>query len=231
MIPNRKEHSIAVVYLIRCNINDMIYVGSSVNFYRRFIRYRRSSKENSRIRIHRALKEFGFDNFTFEILERIPDESQLVKREQAWMDALTPFGDVGFNTNRVAGSSLGMRHTDETKKKLSKLHMGKKLSAEHIEQLRIRMTESNHMSGKTHPKSICEKMKKPVIVYSLDGIELCEWPSITESSKDLEIPLASISSCCTGKAKTCHGWVFKLKHPEIPQGRMIKMTETNACTN
>jgi hypothetical protein len=48
----------------------------------------------------------------------------LIEREQHYLDELDPF----FNICKVAGSVLGVKHSKETRRKMSKAQKGKKKS-------------------------------------------------------------------------------------------------------
>jgi group I intron endonuclease len=55
----------------------------------------------------------GYSNFTLEILEYC-DSSDAIKREQYYLDLFKP----EYNILSIAGSRLGLKHTEETKAKL-----------------------------------------------------------------------------------------------------------------
>ena len=57
--------------------------------------------------------KYGYSNFTLEILEYC-DSSETIKREQYYLDTFKP----EYNILPVAGSSLGHKHSEETKAKL-----------------------------------------------------------------------------------------------------------------
>lgn len=50
---------------------------------------------------------------------------------------------------------------------------------------------------------------KKVNQYSIDGIFLQMWPSITEASKTLDIPQSSISLCCKGRYGSAGGFIWR----------------------
>lgn len=93
------------------NINDKIYVGSSVNLTERFYKY--YSVKHLTMRktpIHNAILKYGFSNFSLAILEYIVDKEEVVNKEQYYLDLLDP----NYNILEIAGSSLGYKHTEET---------------------------------------------------------------------------------------------------------------------
>jgi len=98
-------------------INGKIYVGSSVNLGERFYRYYKIDflmevLKRSRSKIYSSILKNGYSNFQLDILEYCNKED-LLKREQYFIDLLKP----GYNILSSASSSLGLKHTAETKKK------------------------------------------------------------------------------------------------------------------
>jgi group I intron endonuclease len=63
--------------------------------------------------ICKALIKYGYNNFTLEILE-FCDSSDTVSREQYYIDFCKP----EYNILKIAGSSLGYLHTEDTLAKL-----------------------------------------------------------------------------------------------------------------
>lgn len=72
-------------------------------------------------------------NFSLEILEYC-DIANLTEREQYFMDKLNP----RYNTLKIAGSSSGHKHSEETKAKISKALKG------------IYVKEKSPLFGRTH---------------------------------------------------------------------------------
>lgn len=107
------------IYRIR-HVDGKVYVGSSVNVARRWIQHR-SDLENRRHRcpeLQAAWIKHGASAFTFEVLELVPGRSDLVPREQAWIDDLDAV-NTGYNVCPVAGSNSGRKHSAETLRRLS----------------------------------------------------------------------------------------------------------------
>lgn len=63
--------------------------------------------------ISKALIKHGYTNFTLEILE-YSNKDQVIDREQYYLNSLLPV----YNILKTAGSSLGSKHSEETKAKL-----------------------------------------------------------------------------------------------------------------
>lgn len=52
------------------------------------------------------------------MIELVEDKSKLIEREQFYLDTLKP----RYNCNLVAGSPLGVKHTEESRLNMSKAH-------------------------------------------------------------------------------------------------------------
>lgn len=121
------------IYEIVNLVNGQRYVGSAVNLTNRWRQHQcdlRKSRHNRRLQ--HAWHRHGTAAFEFRVLEVVSDKSQLLEREQHWLDKLVP----EYNILIVAGSTLGYRHTPETKRKMSEASAGRKLSSEHVEAIR-----------------------------------------------------------------------------------------------
>lgn len=93
------------------NVNNKTYIGSTVNLSARLYKYYSLKHLNERkTPIHNALLKYGFENFTFEILEYCEKGFNPIIREQYYFSKLKP----EYNILEQAGSSLGYKHSDET---------------------------------------------------------------------------------------------------------------------
>jgi group I intron endonuclease len=111
---NKRKHS--GLYEICCYPRGTIYIGSSVNIYRRWQQHKqalRANKHKNR-KLQAYWNKYGEEAFTFCLLE-IAEPDQLIEREQAYLDAARP----SLNINEKAGNSLGVKRTPETRKRIS----------------------------------------------------------------------------------------------------------------
>lgn len=56
-----------------------------------------------------------------------------------------------------------------------------------------------------------QKMSKPIIQYTKEGVFIRYWGSAKSASTELKISNGSITKCCKGKLKTCGGFIWKYK--------------------
>jgi len=134
------------VYEILNTTNGKRYVGSAVSLRKRkrdhWSVLRRDAHRNAHLQ--NAWNKYGEDAFAFEVLECWEPEF-LVSMEQWWMNMLKP----EYNIAPVAGSSLGVTHTHETRKNMSKAKKGRKFTPEHRANLsEANMGNTNATGGK-----------------------------------------------------------------------------------
>ena len=94
------------IYLIRNKINNKIYIGQSVNIYRRWTehlragqpqKYSMKSIRDSKTPIHLAMQKYGINNFEIQLLEKCNKEN-LDIREQYWIKILkSNDNNIGYN--------------------------------------------------------------------------------------------------------------------------------------
>lgn len=144
-----KDH---VIYMIRNQINNKIYIGSAVNGRKRKNEHftaLRSHKHPNR-HLQNAFNKYGEKQFNFEILQIINDKQNLIEQEQYWMDIYYP----EYNIAPKAGSCLGMECSKETKRKISEARNGKK----HSEESNKKLSES--LKGRLLSEETKQKMSK-----------------------------------------------------------------------
>lgn len=116
------------VYEIVNTANGKRYIGSSSNISKRWNEHIRSlndDKHHSRY-LQRSWLKYGQNCFEFSMIECC-DKLHLIQREQFYLDNLKP----EYNTSPTARSPLGVKHTEETRKKVSDAGKGRIFSEEH----------------------------------------------------------------------------------------------------
>jgi len=181
------------IYLWRNKLNGKTYIGSSSNLANRFTQYfcytRISKVTQGRSHIHRSLIKNGYSSFELQILEYC-DSDKLLQREQYYMDLLKPT----YNILKVAGSSRGRKHSQETIAKmknriwteeqkskrlegLKRLNSSPKLKAKRLEHLKRLNSSPAHQEqlkrqaennkGRARPKG-AGKPSIPIEVFDLE---------------------------------------------------------------
>jgi group I intron endonuclease len=134
------------IYLWFNRVNKKMYVGSGSNLSRRLAEYyflsklTRTNKFNQLSPINAAILKYGHDNFSLIILEicgdsKSIDKNNYLKREQYYLNQLK----AEYNILNLTDSSLGYKHLEETKNKISKSLLGYK----HTKDTKLRMSYSH----------------------------------------------------------------------------------------
>jgi group I intron endonuclease len=107
------------IYRLNNLITSESYIGSSKSLSKRIGNYysltnlkKRVKKESSKI--YNSILKYGHSNFSIDILE-YSEPDLLIEREQYYIDLLKP----EYNILKTAGSSLGFKHSINTKLKMS----------------------------------------------------------------------------------------------------------------
>jgi hypothetical protein len=135
-----------VIYMWVNNITGKVYIGSGIDGSSRLSRYYLPSVLKSNSRIYKSILKYGHDSFSVIILEVVGDSNSVSKahclaREQFYLDwALRTYGLLVLNLLHETSSSLGFKHSLETKKRISAIRTGSKHSVTTIENLRERFS-------------------------------------------------------------------------------------------
>jgi group I intron endonuclease len=145
---------ISGIYKILSKIKpERCYIGSAISLENRkrdHFRDLRQNKHSNKILQHHYNK-YGINDLQFIII-LFCKEIELIEAEQFFIDSYNPY----FNICKIAGNSLGYKHTSETKEKFHKRKISeetrKKLSEAH-------KGKESHMKGKTASKETREKQR------------------------------------------------------------------------
>lgn len=71
--------------------------------------------------------------------------------------------------------------------------------------------ENHPMYRKHHTEEAKQKMSKPILQFTLEGIFVRYWDSATTASRELNLNQGSICMCCKGKRNKCGEFIWKYK--------------------
>ena len=110
-----------IVYAIRNDVNEKVYVGQTVVSLRvRFLAHLRSTRDD--MPISRAIREIGRDHFRIESLQTCDSQAELNNAERDWILGLGSVEPCGYNV------SLGNGRNQETREKISAALKGRKIT-------------------------------------------------------------------------------------------------------
>lgn len=101
------------IYWIKNTLNNKVYIGSACNLKRRqnehFARLNKGTHTNRHLQ--NSWNKYGKDVFIFEILEFV-EKPKLIKKEQKYLNKYKSYNKYfGYNINKKAESSLGLKRT------------------------------------------------------------------------------------------------------------------------
>jgi group I intron endonuclease len=221
------------IYLIKNTKTNKVYIGSSIKLSARKQRHFKNLADGNHHsnKLQNSYNKYGIDSFIFEYIEQYDDidNDVLVQKEQYWIDYYDSYHN-GYNCRPKAENNYGHRHSNKTKKLLSKLNSGennamygKKLTEEHKQMLRekssgrkdsLETIEKKRLAGlnRTHSEETKLKqsrIKKSKPIYQLDkNFNIVkEWYSKREVSRVLGI---NITHSLKNKNKYSRGfyWLY-----------------------
>jgi group I intron endonuclease len=144
------------VYFIRNTENGKVYVGSSEDIRKRKNNHFSSLRGNRHHSAHlqSSFNKYGEECFEFQVLEYCM-AGLLEAKEQWWIIKLESQNrEKGYNARLYVTSNKGLRHTDETKRKISENRKGRgrhkyNISGELREEKRKRIASHNLMQYHT----------------------------------------------------------------------------------
>jgi len=137
------------------------YIGSAIDIDVRW----KNHKKSCRSRIHEnsyfqnAWNKYGEQSFQFQVLEKCEKE-KLLEREQYWLDFYKSYErNNGYNICCVAGSSLGIKRSEETRKKISVAKKGwvsPMRGTKMTNEMKKKLSEAHKgiQAGEKHPAAI-----------------------------------------------------------------------------
>lgn len=216
--------------------NGKVYIGITSKTVNE--RWRNGNGYNHSPHFNMAIKKYGWKNIKHEIIETNLTKEEAEKKEIRlikFYDSTNPKNgyncDSGGNVNRchteetkekIRKSHIGMKYDDEFKKKISESKKGNKnrLGKKFSEEVRLSLSakhkgktagEKNYFYGK-HFYGALNPMSKPVIRYSLTGEYIDERDCASQYARELKISNAThIVEVCKGKRKTAYGYIWKYK--------------------
>jgi hypothetical protein len=190
-----KSLRVVCVYRWVNKINGDEYVGSTTNLrVRLYTYYSLGSLSQSKRIIDRALLKYGYSNFRFEILEYCT-KNNVIEREQYYIDLLKPI----YNIVKIAGSTLGYKHSLETKEKMKNLSISDEVRKVRLESV-AKASEVNRVK---------------VLVVNIKTKEMIEYPSMTEAGRVLGVNKNNIGNAIKNKRVIKKTYICRLAEDNL----------------
>lgn len=147
--------------------------------------------------ILKTLIKYGYSNFKVEILE-FCNKDEVLAREQYYLDLLKP----EYNILTTAGSSLGYKHSEETKVKMKTRNTRNWTEEQKAKwsDCKIRLHASE--AYKERMKKLGEMRSIKVEVFDTLNNETSVYPSTQEAAKAIGVGPSSISMAFKRKGES-----------------------------
>lgn len=235
------------IYLIINTANGKVYVGQAVNLAKRkrnhFSALKLGKHRNKHLQA--AYNQYGGEAFVFEVVQEFtdaPDKQDLAKSlarlEQHWIDFYQSTNpEYGYNMCPSAGSSLGYKHSAETRAKvaaagrgrvsspdtrakISAAHKGKRLSSAHRANLsKSHIGQKGRSGWKFTPDQLAklsEAQSKNFIAIDPGGIEYHD-KNLARFCRQHNLNVGNMAAVARGKRKHYKGWI--IRYIEAANGR------------
>lgn len=141
------------IYCVICLPNEKWYFGQTIrSVSERFAQHILSSNQGSDHKFHRAIRKYGVENFTVEEVMWVEaNNKKKLKKKLDFLEIhfIQKFDTYrnGYNSTYGGEGALGTIRSKETRKRLSLIHKGKKLSEEHRRKLSLALKGNQNSLG------------------------------------------------------------------------------------
>lgn len=213
------------VYKITNKVNNKVYIGiTSKGISARWKEHIYSAEHDCPFKLHRAIRKYGKENFSVELIDFANSWEELTKKEQQYISEYNSLQDeFGYNMTEGGDGTFGKVVYEETKEKIRQKAIGREVT----EATRIKLSEAGKIvteARKAYWKSgqIGSTRKKPVLQYTKDGEFIAEYSGVNEASRTMGIAVSTLSNALkrkniVGSKVNPYIWVYKEDYPGIPK--------------
>ena len=179
-----------------------IYIGQTKRYV--YIRFLDGYKNK---RLMNAIEQYGWDRMTVDILVDGLETKDQANEEEikyiALLNACDP--NVGYNISMGGDLGfLGLRHTEDARKKMSESGRGKHSGPKNYNYMRKKS------DAEIEKARIAKKDKmKPVVQMSMDYEPIMIFESLSAAARAFHTSVRNIRMCVTGKSKTACGYHWR----------------------
>lgn len=112
------------IYKLVNNKNDKVYIGCTKTPAHRMANHRYDARTNKKHLLYMDMRKIGIHNFKMQIIEDVKTLEE-AKEIETYLIDLFDSRNPEFGYNKVRGTNKGFKHTDKSKKLMSKSGKGK----------------------------------------------------------------------------------------------------------
>jgi group I intron endonuclease len=153
-----KKKSTYIIYMVINLINNKIYIGQTVGTLKKRITDHLSDArlQKNNMYFHKAIRKYEEENFVWKIVFKCKTMNMLNAAEIFFVNYYSSNDNkIGYNLTEGGCGSLGFKHSDTSKQKISKAGKNKTLSKKHKLKISKALSGKNNFYfgkfGKDHP--------------------------------------------------------------------------------
>lgn len=202
-----------IIYRWTCKLDGKNYIGQTMKPRKRYLQHYNAERRDVQL-IDRAIYKKGVENFEYAVILTIHAETreelrkQLDEAEIIFIKVYQSHMSTGKGYNMTwGGMSRGSyNHTEETRQKISKMKLGKKLSSaarKNIAEGHKGLKKSE--LHKAHIQAAHKADMKRIRQCTVDGVLVAEYESIKAAERKTGINRGGISACINGRLQRTTG--------------------------
>ena len=222
------DHKRYTVYRVTNVLNGKVYVGVTTKSLNERWKHHVFSSKNNDLVFGAAIRKYGEDRFTMEVLEKCESRQHMLEREKFWIEELNSHVSQGRGYNMTMGGEgvFGYNHTEEAKRSMSEKrkgaqnhNFGKRWGREAHPPEFLEMMSKRHsgagnpMFGRKHSEEARQKISKhrhkKVAQLDLNGNKIMEYDSMKEAAKNVGCYPQGISRACRFPRRTAAGYKWR----------------------
>lgn len=227
------------IYKIHNIKNDKVYIGQSIDIYRRWDKHRINSKKGTSD-LYQDMRIYGLENFTFSIVEECSLDN-LDNREIYWIKYYNSYNN-GYNKTEGGQYSHNKGHMRAVRQysldgaflsEFESLTEAERQTGVSISAICQACAEGHYQAGQFQWKYASENLSslppldkvsystRRVKQYSLDGQFIYEYATVKQAAEAVSLTPSVIVQACQDIIKTCGGYIWKYSDDKKP----IKITK------
>lgn len=218
-----------IIYKITNIQNDKVYIGQTVQTLNsRKCEHRNRARQRANYPLYNALNKYGFSSFKMEVIDSAVSQEELDDKEIYYIELYNSMHPKGYNLTKGGAGTIGYKHTEEDKVKMSKLKEGMFKGREnpfygktHTKEQREKWSKERKgkILSEEHKKKISATRKR-IPVINMDTGEVFESArhAVRYYGKDPDGGTAGYIAKVCKKVKnrnTCMGYAWEYYNPEI----------------